>query len=90
MLLMRKYLQEYVGVTAAIGSANASDSWLLTPDFCWGDERSRNVIDAQGSTRICRCHGDHWLASASDSWLLTPDFFSEYSDSWLLTSDFRS
>jgi hypothetical protein len=46
MLLMHKDLQKHVGSVAVNGSAGAPDSWLQAPDFCSGDKRSRNMIDA--------------------------------------------
>jgi len=54
ILLMHKDLQEYVGGAAAIGSAGASDSWLLAPGFCSCDERSRNLIDRKGRPDLSR------------------------------------
>ena len=48
ILLMHKDLQKYVANAASIGSAAPSDSWLLDPDFCSGDERSQEVIDNKG------------------------------------------
>jgi hypothetical protein len=37
-----------------IGSAGASVSWLLAPDFCCRDERSRNLIDKEGRPDLSR------------------------------------
>jgi hypothetical protein len=48
ILLMHKDLPKYTGSAAVIGCATASDSWLLTPDFCSDAERSRNVTDGGG------------------------------------------
>ena len=54
ILLMHKDLQKYIGSAAVISSAGASDFWLLAPDFCSGDERSRNIIDVEGHPDLSR------------------------------------
>jgi hypothetical protein len=48
ILLMHKDRPKYTGSAVAIGSAGASDSWLLAPCFCSDDKRSRNVTDREG------------------------------------------
>jgi hypothetical protein len=37
-----------------MGSAGASESWPLPPDFCACDERSRNIDDTKGLENLCR------------------------------------
>ena len=57
ILLMYNDLQKCVGKASVIGPAAASDSWLLAPDFCFDDERSRNVIHTQGDSDLSRSQG---------------------------------
>jgi hypothetical protein len=54
MLLMHKGLTRYVAARPVVGSAGASDPWLLAPDFSSGDERSRNLTDAKGHAYLSR------------------------------------
>jgi hypothetical protein len=70
MSLMRKDLQKYVGSATVIGSASASDSWLQAPDFCFGDKRSRNVIDAKGVDNLTWDSGSlsERSLAATNSW----------------------
>jgi hypothetical protein len=57
ILLMHKDLQKYVGAAAVIGPAGASDAWLLAPNFCRCDERSRNILDGHGVDNLTRVRG---------------------------------